>query len=162
MDTGPLLLQEAVRIERDEIYGTLHDRLAQLGATLLSRALELATRGELHPYPQTGEPSVTRPLSKDDLQLNWSRSAQEIVNTIRAFSPEPAARAAIGGVHVKILRAREFESAQGGVRAGEFFERDDALLIACGDGAVEIEEVIPASRGRISGQKFKALLKRAR
>ncbi len=105
-DTGDVVLQERVKIGEEETYGELHDRLAQIGAHLLGEALASAERdGTLAHTPQSGEPIVTRPISKRDLEIDWRWPAQRIVNHVRAYSPQPAARAVLAGTNVKVVRA---------------------------------------------------------
>ena len=131
MDTGDIVLQERIAIAPGETYGELHDRLAQLGAELLDRAIELAQQGALPHRPQTGEPSVTRPIEKKDLLVDLSWPAQRVVDTVRAFSPQPAARAELAGEVVKLLRAH-----------------------VAPDGRLEIDELIAPNRGRMSGAQY--------
>ena len=131
MDTGDIVLQQRVPVEPGETYGELHDRLAEAGAALLGRALDAAREGPLERTPQSGEPSVTKPLSKDDLEVDWSWDPQRIVDTVRALSPSPAARATFGGETIKILRAH----------VGD-------------DGAVKIDELIAPNRGRMSWEAY--------
>ena len=131
MDTGDIVLQERVAIEAGETYGELHDRLAAVGAGLLGRALDLAAEGPLTHRPQQDGASVTVPVGKDDLTLDWTWPAQRIVDHVRAYSPQPAARAALGGEIVKIVRAH----------VGD-------------DGVVEIDELIAPNRGRMSGEAY--------
>jgi methionyl-tRNA formyltransferase len=131
LDTGNIVLQQQVAIEPSEAYGELHDRLAEIGAELLARALDLADRGELKGSSQTGEPSLTRPIAGDDLRIDWNWPAQRIVNHVRAFSPRPAARASIEGETVKILRAH----------VGP-------------DGKLILDELIAPNRGRMSGEAY--------
>ncbi len=130
MDTGDIVLQERIRIDATDDYGQLHDRLAFFGADLLGDAIDLAVRGPLPRRPQRGEPSVTRPLRKEDLEIDWSWTPQRIVNVVRAFSPSPGARAVIDGEAVKILRAHV-------------------------DGErVAIDELIAPNRGKMSGESY--------
>jgi methionyl-tRNA formyltransferase len=131
MDTGDIVLQERVAIAPGETYGELHDRLARLGAELLGRAIDLSENAALECRPQSGEPSLTRPIEKKDLLVDLAWPAQRVVDTVRAFSPRPAARAELGGEIVKILRAH--------VGPG---------------GALEIDELIAPNRGRMSGAEF--------
>ncbi len=131
LDTGDLVLADRVTIEPDETYGELHDRLASIGAQLLGRAIDLAARGELPRRPQAGEVSVTRPISKEDLAIDWSWAPQRIVDFVRAHSPQPAARAALEGEVVKILRAH-----------------------VASDGALVIDELIAPNRGKMSGDEY--------
>jgi methionyl-tRNA formyltransferase len=131
MDTGEIVLQEAVAIQPDETYGELHDRLARIGATLLGRALDAATEGALPHSPQHGETSLTKPIVKGDLAIDWSWEARRIVDHVRAFSPQPGARAIIDGETVKVLRAH-----------------------VAADGTVVIDELIAPNRGKMSGATY--------
>jgi methionyl-tRNA formyltransferase len=171
MDTGDVVLQERTPIAPTERYGELHDRLAAFGAQALSHALDLARSGFIIHTPQQGKPSVTKPIAKDDLAIDWSWPAQRIVNTVRAFAPLPAARAEIAGVPVKVLRARVgrvIPSATLGVlrqaqddaarRSGApgtiLGVNGEALTIRCGDGSVDVLELIAPNRGPQSGASF--------
>jgi methionyl-tRNA formyltransferase len=131
LDTGDIVLQERVAIEPDETYGELHDRLAWFGAELLGEALDLASRGELPNYPQSGEASLTRPIARDDLAVDLSWSPQRIVDTVRAYSPQPGARATIGGELVKLLRAH-----------------------IASDGTLAIDTLIAPNRGKMTGDEY--------
>ncbi len=131
LDTGDLVLADRVTIEPNETYGELHDRLAWMGAELLGRAIDLAAGGELPRRPQAGEASMTRPISKEELAIDWSWPPQRIVNFVRAYSPQPAARATLEGEIVKILRAH-----------------------VASDGALVIDELIAPNRGKMSGEDY--------
>lgn len=149
MDTGPLLLQRAESIEPDDDYGTLHDRLAVRGAQLLIEAIDGLAAGSVQPYAQRGVASVTRPLRKGDLEIDWTWEAARIVNAVRAFSPQPGARATIEGEPLKILKARIGEDPHG-------------LAVRAGDGQpVCVLEVIAPNRGRMSGAQFAQRLRGA-
>lgn len=130
MDTGDLVLQETVAIDAGDTYGTLHDRLALYGGELLGEAIELAGAGALPRRAQSGEPSVTRPIRKEDLLLDWGWPAQRFVDTVRAYAPAPGARVEWEGEMVKVLRAH-----------------------VDGERAV-IDEVIAPNRGRMSGEAY--------
>lgn len=132
MDTGDIVLQERVPIEPGERYGELHDRLAMIGADLLGQALDLAARGALPRRAQEGEASTTRPIGKDDLAIDWSWEARRIVDHVRAFSPQPGARATLDGETVKVLRAH-----------------------VAADGSVEIDELVAPNRGKMSGAAYR-------
>jgi len=131
LDTGSVVLAERVVIGPDETYGELHDRLARIGADALAQALDLADSGELVAAPQRGEPSLTRPLAREDLTVDLGWPAQRVVNRVRAYSPRPAARASIDGEIVKILRAH----------IGP-------------EGRLVIDELIAPNRGRMSGAAY--------
>ncbi|HET9029017.1 MAG TPA: methionyl-tRNA formyltransferase [Candidatus Aquilonibacter sp.] len=131
MDTGDIVLQERVPIEPADDYGALHDRLALYGGELLGEAIDLAIKGELTHRAQSGEPVITKPISKDDLLVDPSWPPQRIIDAVRAFSPSPGARMEIDGETIKVLRAH--------VEAG----------------AVVLDEVIAPNRGRMSGEAYR-------
>jgi methionyl-tRNA formyltransferase len=132
MDTGDIVLSERVPIGPGETYGDLHDRLAFVGADLLGRAIDLAAAGNPLPRtPQVGEASLTKPIVKEDLAIDWSWPPERIVDHVRAYAPQPAARAVVRGETLKILRAH----------VGD-------------DGKVEIDELIAPNRGRMSWSQY--------
>lgn len=130
LDTGDIVLQERVPIAPGESYGDLHDRLALVGAELLDDAIDLAAHGKLKATPQAGEVTLTRPITKEDLVVDLSWPPQRVVNHVRAFSPQPAARATLAGESVKLLRAH------------------------VADGSLVIDELIAPNRGRMSGDEY--------
>ncbi len=137
LDTGEIVLRQPVAIEPDENYGELHERLAALGAELLGQCIAMAERGEMTARPQIGEPTLTRPVSREDLRVDLSWEPERIVRAVRAYAPQPAARAEINGEVVKILRAHV----------------DDA-------GELVIDELIAPNRGKMSGATYyRALIK---
>jgi methionyl-tRNA formyltransferase len=155
MDTGDIVLQERTPISPQERYGELHDRLAVFGAKALVHAIDFARSGYIPRTPQTGTPSVTRPLQKNDLSIDWRLPAATIVNQVRALAPAPAARAVIAGVPVKILRARAASGVLSPALPGEVTGiSGDAMTVRCGDGIVEVIDLVPSSRGEQTGAAF--------
>lgn len=130
MDTGDLVLQEACAIEPDDDYGALHERLALIGADLLGQAFDLAQRGPFPRHPQQGEASVTRPIRREDLDIDPNAPPERIVDMVRAYAPAPCARMLIDGEPVKLLRAHVEQ------------------------GALVIDELIAPNRGRMSGEAY--------
>lgn len=155
MDTGDIVLQERTPIAEDERYGELHDRLAAFGAQALSHALDLARSGHIPHHQQSGKPSITKPLRKEDLVIDWSAPAKRIVNMVRAYAPSPAARAVLAGVPVKLLRARAGTASIAPVPPGEIVGvSGDAVSVRCGDGTVDVLQLVPPNRGAQSGAAF--------
>lgn len=153
VDTGDVVMQERVPIAPDDDYGTLHDRLADLGAELLRRALVHAERGPLPHRPQEGVPTVTRPLRPEDTVVDWTQDASDVLRRIRAFAPRPAARAVFAGERVKLVRAHL--AAGPHAPPGSFLGIEgDALLVACGRGTIGLDVVVPPNRGPMSGAAF--------
>jgi methionyl-tRNA formyltransferase len=110
--------------------------------------------------PQAITATATRPLTKADFELDWHWPARRIVNVTRSLSPAPGARADIDGVHVKILRAKtdalgETRPRPTGTAFGKLLGVEgDAAVVACGDGAVLIERLVPPSRASVDGKTF--------
>lgn len=163
MDTGDIVLQEASDIGALETYGELHDRFARLGGEMLARAIAHVRAGTLRRVPQAGLASpqaiaetLTRPLSKEDLVVDWNWRALRIANHVRSLSPLPAARAELGGERVKLLSVVPAEGVRAeGSTAGTFAGvRGNAALVWCGDGAVAVERLVPPNRDAQGGALF--------
>ena len=138
LDTGPVGMVERLVIAPELNAGEAHEILARLGADLMVRALAALGRGGLSFREQSTEGvTYARKISNDECKIDWSASAQTIHDHIRGLAPFPGAYTMIdlgkGPERVKILRATRTE----GVGApGQIL--DDALTIACGNGALRL------------------------
>lgn len=152
LDTGPMLLSESTPILADDTAGTLHDRLAVLGARLIVVALDGVARGGLaaRPQPGAGVTYATK-LTRADERLDWRRPAAELERQVRALAPHPGAWFAHGGERLKLL-ATELV---GGPRNGPpGLVLDDRLTIACGEGALRVTKVQRAGKGPMTAVEF--------
>jgi methionyl-tRNA formyltransferase len=138
LDEGPIILGETVRIDALDTAGSLHDRLAPIGAALMAEALTAIEAGTARETPQASEGATyARKIRPKEARIVWTRPAVEVDRQIRGLSPFPGAWCRAPGergpVRVKALlsQAEEGEGAPGEVL-------DDGLLIACGEGAVRI------------------------
>jgi len=140
LDTGDMLLVEAVDIGADDTTGRLHDRLAALGARLIVEALELAACGGFSPIPQPSEGvTYAHKLEKSEAAIDWTRPAAVLERRVRAFDPFPGVTATISGETVKLWRVRPVE---GTGTPGEVLAiTDAAVTVACGSGALELHEL---------------------
>jgi len=140
LDSGPVLLSQSLPIGATETGGQLHDRLAALGAQVLSDGLGLLRAGMRpvrQPQPAEGV-TYAHKLDKAEARLDWTRSAAQLANQVRAFNPWPMADALIAGerlrVHGAIALDEPHEAAPGTLlRAGR-----DGLDVACGQGVLRI------------------------
>jgi methionyl-tRNA formyltransferase len=133
LDTGPVLLTEALAIGPEETTAELHDRLSALGARLIVEAL--ARLPDLRAIPQPGEGvTYAAKIDKAEARVDFSRPAVEVDRLIRGLSPFPGAWTEVGGERVKLLRSH---MAEGRGRPGQVLT---GFTIACGEGAVEILE----------------------
>jgi methionyl-tRNA formyltransferase len=154
LDTGPVAMAERLAIPPDATTGDLHDQLARLGGDLMVRALAALSRGKLNTIPQA-EAGVTyaSKIDKGETRIDWSRPAHEVHNHIRGLSPFPGAwcEMTLGGKteRVKILRST---LAEGAGEAASVI--DDALAIACGEGAVRLVELQRAGGKPLRAAEF--------
>jgi methionyl-tRNA formyltransferase len=140
LDTGDMLLVEKLPIAPGDSTGTLHDKLAALGARLVVVALELAACGGLQPVPQPGEGiTYAHKIEKHEAAIDWRQSAIVIERRIRAFNPFPGAASALGGDTVKFWQAvvvpgvqRPEAAAPGQILAVS----PDGVDVATGDGVL--------------------------
>ena len=106
LDTGDMLLHQALPIDADDTTATLHDKVADLGADLVVRALVLAAQGALSPRKQ---PAVgvtyAHKIEKHEAAIHWTEDAASICRRVRAFNPFPGASAVLNGETIKVWRA---------------------------------------------------------
>jgi methionyl-tRNA formyltransferase len=152
LDTGPIAMAERVPIDPDATAGDLHDRLARLGADLMVRALAALERGSLTltPQPESGA-SYARKIDKEETRIVWDRPWREVHNHIRGLSPVPGAWCELAGegARIKLLRTTRGEGA-----GAPGTVLDDALTVACGQGAVRILELQRAGRHAMKADEF--------
>ena len=140
LDTGPVLLAQAIDIGATETGGQLHDRLSELGARVLGDALGLLRATiQLPPHPQPEEGATyARKLDKAEARLDWSQPARVLANKVRAFNPWPMAEAMLAGERVRIHGAVALDEAHG-MEPGQVLRSGrDGIDIACGDGVLRI------------------------
>lgn len=151
MDSGDILLQQEMEIKLTETYGELHDRLADLGADLLTEAIDRMAAGTASPKPQEASEVTFAPrLTKELGRINWNCAASDIVNLIRGLSPTPAAYTYLSGLVLKIFAA---EAAKDNLKdiPGKIGARTDrGLAVAAADGYVFLKEIQLAGKKRMA------------
>lgn len=148
LDTGPVLLREATDIGTEETTAQLHDRLSVIGAHLIVDALNRLPDLAPEPQPEIGVTYAAK-IDKAEARVDWSSPAVEVDRQIRGLSPFPGAWTEIEGERVKLLASR---MAQGQGVPGEVL--DDALTVACGEGAVELLRLQRAGKGAQDRDEF--------
>lgn len=152
LDTGPVLMQKRIPIVPDDDAGTLHDKLAVLGAEAIVAALDDIEAGRARAAPQPEDGVTYAPkIDKRDTHLDWSRPAAELERAVRAFRPAPGAFGLLDGEPIKIWRA-EVVSARGA--PGTILETQKHLVIACGEQALAVSELQRAGGRRLSAAEF--------
>jgi methionyl-tRNA formyltransferase len=149
LDTGPLLMAEAVHIGR-RTSGELQNELSRLGASLMARALAALERASIVERRQSEDGvSYAKKILKEETRIDWAKSAREIDCLIRALSPTPGAWTEAKGERLKVLYG---EPAEGSGAPGEVL--DDKLTVACGDGALRLIRLQRAGRGVMSATEL--------
>jgi methionyl-tRNA formyltransferase len=152
LDTGPVYLQRAVPIDPGDDAGSLHEKLANLGAEALLEVLEMIRSGSACAQPQpAGGVTYARKIEKREALLDWRRPAQELERCVRAFRPAPGAAGRLEGETLKLWRAR---LVSGSGSAGMVLRTDQGLEVACGSGALAIDEVQAAGGRRMAASEF--------
>jgi methionyl-tRNA formyltransferase len=153
LDAGPIYLERRVAIEPGENAGTLSERLAREGATLLVETLRRLNAGDLKPRPQVGEPSYCRPIRREDGRIDWTLPAGEIERRLAAHTPWPGVFTFLGNERVKILEAQR--APVEGRSPGTLFGSGGAVFVAAGEGTtLRLLRVQRAGKKPVSGEEF--------
>jgi methionyl-tRNA formyltransferase len=153
LDTGPVALEQEIKIAPDMTAGELHDKFSEAGADLIMRALAALSTTGLQFTPQESEGvTYAKKIDKNETRIDWSKPAHDVHNHIRGLSPFPGAWFEIAGA--KPLRVRALRSllAEGKGKPGEVL--DGQLTIACGEGAIKLMEVQRAGAKAMSAEEF--------
>ena len=146
LDTGPMLQARSLPIEAGDTAATLHDRLAELGAELIVQALADLELGRLRPQVQPVEGvCYAHKIEKAEARIDWSTSAAQLERRVRAFDPFPGCSTVLGGLAFKVWRAQVVPGQ--GAAGQRLAAGPGRLVVACGEGALELLEVqVPGGR----------------
>lgn len=160
MDTGPILATAETAIGPEEDAGSLGARLAELGAPLLVETLRGLDEGTVEPRSQDHTAATYAPkLLPEERTIDWSQPADAIVQRVRAFAPDPGAVTTFRQGRLKVLVARSDPGPGGWMLAdapalGEVLGGDGNPRVLAWPGVVELLEVVPAGRKRMSGEEW--------
>jgi methionyl-tRNA formyltransferase len=155
LDTGDMLLTDVLDIAADDTTASLHDRLADMGGTLVVRALADAQAGKLQAVKQP-EAGITyaHKIEKAEAAVDWQQSADAIDRRVRAFNPFPAASALLGADVIKLWRAT-VENTAHNKPAGTVLSADEhGVRVACGEGVLWVTELQRAGGKRLNAADF--------
>ena len=139
LDTGDMLLEETLPILMQDTTASLHDKLANMGAALIVKALTQV--GQFKPVQQPNEGvTYAHKIEKAEAAIDWTLSAQSLSQRIRAFDPFPGMTAQMAGETVKVWQAHGLAEAPAhasAVKPGTLLVIDESgLQVACGDGVL--------------------------
>jgi methionyl-tRNA formyltransferase len=157
LDTGDTVMMEALDIGPNETSVTLHDRLAALGASLIVKTLDQLECGDQLQRSSQASQGITyaEKISKDEAEIDWSKSAQEIDCRIRAFNPFPGASSSIGELSFKLWGSRIPKEAPNAEKAGPgqvLGFGGESVFVKCGNGVIEVLEMQKPGGKRISAK----------
>lgn len=158
LDTGAMLLQQAIPIETTDTTVSLHDKLAYLGGQLIVQALHKLNAGTLHgiTQPMRGI-TYAHKVSKEEARIDWSRNAIELERQIRAFNPFPGSVIYSQGGLIKVWQASVI-SAQGQpgeiLRLPAISSSTSGIIVACGTDALSLEVLQRAGGKRLPATEF--------
>ena len=155
-DTGDLIHHHKTPIESEEAGQELAKRLSVLGAQVLSETIMLLQAGTFTRTPQPKESvgGYSQQFTKEDFYVDWTQSAQQVVNFIRAMAHDPGARSQTGELLLKFGRATVVAAPS--TQPGTVLEivRGKGFQVACGEGAILVEQVKPAGKGWMEAWSF--------
>ncbi len=152
VDTGAMILQRSMPIGPDETAGEVHDRMMEIGADAVVETVRLIDAGPVATQEQ--DDSLATPAPKifhEDARIVWDQPADVVHNQVRGLSPYPGAWTHHGAALLKVYRTRRVAGAGA---PGEVIEAGPRLVVACGDGAVELLMVQQEGRRRMEAATF--------
>ena len=155
LDTGDMLLKESTDILPEESYGSLHDRLAEIGGAAIVKAIALLEQGALSGEKQPEEGSYAPMIRTEDCQISFGGSALEISCRIRAYDPQPGAFCQLGGGKIKLFGGAVAQPEGVLGQPGSILKVDrKGVYIACGQGSVLVAQVQAAGGKKMPADAY--------
>lgn len=158
LDAGAMISRGVIPITESDTAQTLHDSLAELGATLMVEAIEkLAGEGRLPAEPQD-ESQVTyaAKLEKAEAAIDWALDADDLSRQVRAFNPFPVAHTRLHDEICRIWMARAVTGTYDAAAPGTVVAFDGGIIVSCGKGWLRLEELQLPGGKRLKAQDFLA------
>ena len=154
LDTGDVIWVEKVKIEENDNFEAVHDKLACASSVALLKTVKLLEEGEATYTPQGDEYTYAEKILKEDCYIDFRSSAKETHNRIRGLSPIPLSftKTAEGKV-LKIVKAHVSDK-RGNGDTGEVIALDTSIHVKCGDGVIALDIVVPEGKGKMNARDF--------
>ena len=152
VDTGDIILQKRMSIDPNETAGSVHDRMKELGGQAVVETVRQIEAGVVDPQSQDDSQATPAPkIHDEDCEIPWTASAADVHNHIRGLSPYPGAWTMHDDTRLKVYETRR---AQGEGAPGTVLDADKRLLVACGDGAVEVLTIQQPGHQKLDAMDF--------
>ena len=153
VDTGNIYLQEKVKINPEDNFETLHDRMSLVGAELVLKTVELIENENIKLQQQDDSLATPAPkITKEICLIDWNKSATEIHNLIRGLSPHPAAFFNYNNKVIKIYKSEIAKDVN--LKPFEFLQTKTELVIGCGKDSLRIFEIQQEGKKRMRIEEF--------
>ncbi len=153
VDTGNIYLQTKVPIFPEDNFGTLHDRMSELGADIVVKTIEMIKDGNYKLTPQDDSLASPAPkITKEICKIDWNKSALEIHNLVRGLSPYPAAFFYFGEKIIKIYKTEIAKDLK--LSPSEFYQTKNELFVGCGKDSIKILEIQQEGKKRMGIEEF--------
>lgn len=153
VDTGNIYLQEKVKINPDDNFESLHDRMSLIGADLVYKTVTMIENGSFNLQAQDDSLASPAPkISKETCLIDWNKPASEIHNLIRGLSPHPVAYFLHNSKVIKIYKSEIVKDLN--LKPGEYYQSKTELFIGCGKDALKIIEIQQEGKKRMNTEVF--------
>lgn len=153
VDTGNMILQEKIAIDPEDNFETLHDKMKEVGAEVLLKTISLIEKNEVDEKTQDDSLASPAPkITKDICRIDWNKPVHEVHNLIRGISPFPGAFFVKDHKQYKVYKSKIVEDPK--LQPAEVLETKRELYIGCADGTLEILEIQPEGRKRMTADEF--------
>ncbi len=153
VDTGKLYIQRRIEIEDDDDFGTMHDKLSELGAQAVLETVNLIESGNFELIEQDNSQATPAPKITPEIgRIDWSKKAEDIHNLVRGLSPVPAAYFYFEEKKIKIFKTRFVNKKV--TTPGKFIISKTNLLVECGENQLEILDLQLEGKKRLNAEEF--------
>lgn len=153
VDTGNIYLQEKIKINPDDNFESLHDRMSLIGSELVLKTVELIQKGNFELKQQDDSLASPAPkITKEICLIDWNKSAEEIHNLVRGLSPHPAAYFNHNNKVIKIYKTEVVKELK--LKPLEFHQTRTELIIGCGKDSLRIIEIQQEGKKRMKIDEF--------
>ncbi|MCM3569114.1 methionyl-tRNA formyltransferase [Neobacillus mesonae] len=156
LDAGDILTAVEVPITEEDNVGTMHDKLSEAGAELLSETLPKLLAGSLTPIPQIDADATFAPnIKREQEKIDWTKTGEEIYNHIRGLNPWPVSFTTLNGLVMKIWKAEKVHNQSSGEPGTIIKIEPSGLVVKSGnDTALKITELQPSGKTRMASEQF--------
>ncbi len=154
VDTGNIILQRSIEISDDDNFGTLYNKLSELGSEVTLETVRLIEGGNVVTSPQDNSLASPAPkIFKEDCLINWNKPSKDVHNFIRALYPEPVAFTHLDGKTFRILKAKSTDIISN-AGPGVIFKDKNRLFVSCSDNLLELLQVQMEGRKPADAKSF--------